>query len=351
VFTGALVAGPLRHPAPINQIAFSPQGDRLVTAGDDWAARVWRVATGELAFPALRHGGAVRQVRFSPDGRLVASAGDDHRLRVWDAATGEPVTPFLEHQGGPGETPFGDGAQLLTTGMDGTLRLWACDGPPKQEDAAPAEGKDAGRRRFNWSADGTTVQVADARTDDLFGSPLRHPCKVNHAALSPDGRSVLTAGEDGMARIWEIATGRQLTQPLRHQGPVRFAGFSPDGQQVVTASADRTARVWNATTGAPLTPPLWHPWPVTRAVFSRDGSRAVTRCGGRLVRTWDLTPDDRPAATLAILTQVLAGARIDDRGAPVPLTPDELRAAWSEVGGGSRPAHPTAKMDATRGEP
>ena len=86
-----------------------------------------------------------------------------------------------------------------------------------------------------------------------------HSASVNSAAFSPDGRSIVTASSDEMARVWrEGADGRWTGIPLQgHSDPVIAAAFSPDGRSIVTASWDDTARVWREGaegrwTGTPL---------------------------------------------------------------------------------------------------
>ena len=69
---------------------------------------------------------------------------------------------------------------------------------------------------------------------------------------------MLTASEDGTARVWDARTGEPVGKPLEHQGAVNSASFSADGSRVVTASADETARVWDARTGEPVGKPLEH---------------------------------------------------------------------------------------------
>jgi eukaryotic-like serine/threonine-protein kinase len=108
-----------------------------------------------------------------------------------------------------------------------------------------------------------------------------HQGMVEHAALSADGRRVVTAGRDGVARLWDVATGRPLAAPLRHERGVTHVAFSPDGRALVTVggvagSSAVAARVWDVMTATPLTPPLEHPPGVTCAAFSPDGRRLVT---------------------------------------------------------------------------
>ncbi|NIP86139.1 MAG: hypothetical protein GTO03_11455, partial [Planctomycetales bacterium] len=65
------------------------------------------------------------------------------------------------------------------------------------------------------------------------------------AVFSPDGRYLLTAGNETSARLWDVATGQELRQFSGHTAPLGPVAFSPDGQQVLTGSLDRTARLWN----------------------------------------------------------------------------------------------------------
>ena len=66
---------------------------------------------------------------------------------------------------------------------------------------------------------------------------------VNSAAYSPDGRRIVTASDDGTARVWDAESGQQMME-LKHMFGVNSAAYSPDGRWIVTASWDNTARVW-----------------------------------------------------------------------------------------------------------
>ena len=136
------------------------------------------------------------------------------------------------------------------------------------------------------SEDGT-ARLWNALTGEPLGDPMRHEAEVLWAQFSSDGQRIVTASVDGSARIWRADTGQLAAPPLRHRDIVHFAAFSPDGQKVVTASRDHTVRIWNAQTGQPIGLPLIHPKPVHSACFSPDGSRILTADESDHARLWD----------------------------------------------------------------
>jgi WD40 repeat protein len=69
---------------------------------------------------------------------------------------------------------------------------------------------------------------------------------VTSAAFSPDGLRIITTSSDRTARIWDVASAKEIVILRGHEGSVNFAAFSPDGSRIVTASGDNTARIWDA---------------------------------------------------------------------------------------------------------
>src|SRR6185503_10825521 len=74
------------------------------------------------------------------------------------------------------------------------------------------------------------------------------PNAVNRASFSPDGTRVVTACDDGTARIWDASSGRELVV-VRQSAEVQRAEFASDGRAILTSGMDGTAVLWDATTG------------------------------------------------------------------------------------------------------
>jgi WD40 repeat protein len=108
-------------------IAFTPDGLRIVSGDHDNVVRVRDAATGAVLLEMAGHASAVRQVRVSADGRLALSASDDGSARLWDLASGEPVRTFAGHDGRPvtsiAISP--DGQSVALGSSDGTVIITA----------------------------------------------------------------------------------------------------------------------------------------------------------------------------------------------------------------------------------
>src|SRR5262249_5951488 len=116
-------------------------------------------------------------------------------------------------------------------------------------------------------------------------------------AWSPDGRRLASGAvfSDTVARVWDAATGRKLTELRGHTFGITSVAFAPDGRTLATGSQDGTFRLWDAATGAPLrTFEGAGAWPRSPVVFSLDGRSLVT--GGAALRIRDVGGRQAPRA-------------------------------------------------------
>jgi WD40 repeat protein/serine/threonine protein kinase len=115
-----------------------------------------------------------------------------------------------------------------------------------------------------------------------------HRGKATSAVFSPSGDSVLTAAEDHLAAVFDVATGQAKVLLVGHQNFVITAEYSPNGQLAVTTSYDGTAAIWDVTNGR-RNHVLPHDAPVMIAQFSPNGTKVATGSFDNLVRLWDVT--------------------------------------------------------------
>jgi len=146
---------------------------------------------------------------------------------------------------------------------------------------------------------------------------------VNSVAFSPDGRQILTGG-DNLAVLWDRAAGFQIRAFIGHTSYVQSAVFSPSGRLILTASIDGTARLWDVATGKEIRR-FECDRAVTSAAFSPDGERILTGTHDGTVRLWDASSGKQ------ILQLAVLGASPADLTTAVAFSPD-----GSEILTGSR---------------
>jgi WD40 repeat protein/predicted Ser/Thr protein kinase len=161
-------------------------------------------------------------------------------------------------------------------------------------------------RRLAIAGDEGVARLLDAATGKEVIRFQGHTSKILSVAFRSDGARLVTASHDGTVRQWDTRSGREVEPPYdRHTAEVAAAVYSPDGERVASGGADRTVRLWRATGRHDQAVLRGHTGAVTALAFSQDGRRLVSGSfdlqnyqGDGTVRFWEATPE----VTLPILT-------------------------------------------------
>ncbi len=202
------------HAASVQCVAFSPDGQRIVSGSEDRTVKVWDAATGQQTLSLQGHAAGVQCVAFSPDGQRLVSGSNDRTLKVWDADTGRQILSLLGHTGEVWSVAFSpNGKRIVSASRDGRMKVW---------DAA------------------TGQETLSLRGD---------PGTVRSVAFSPDGKRIVSAGWARTVQLWDADKGTAVLSLRGHPGTVKSVSFSPDGNRVVGKDASGAIRVWDLRSG------------------------------------------------------------------------------------------------------
>ena len=298
--------------------SFSPDGQVLVSAGEDATIKVWSLEGNALS--TLHGRGALSsRVSFHPDGSAIAAASADGTIDIW-TLQGEVLATFQGHEGGVRDVSFSpNGDALASAGDDGTLRVWDLDG----ESLVTLRGHDGTVRDLTFIPNGTTIasagEDATVRLWDLEGEELGvlrgHKARVNQVSASTDGRTIASASDDGTVKVWTI-DGEAIASLQGHDGAVNGVEFAPDGQTLASTGADGTVLLWNAQDGRSISTLQGHTGPVFGASFSPDGQTLASAGEDGTVRVWNFQLEDlltRGCQQIAGDLQALSGTDLDNQ--------------------------------------
>jgi WD40 repeat protein/serine/threonine protein kinase len=196
----------------------------------------------------------VDSVAFFNDGKKFVSGGWDGKARVWDVATKNMLFSI----------PYG-ATYVHAVAVSPNRKLIATGGNDRN----------------------AYVKIWNAETGDLIPTTfVGHRDDVLSVAFSRDGTRLLTSSYDKTARLWDVATGKELQTYVGHNWWVWSAAFSRDESQIVTASQDGTCIVWSTESGKAGPPFTGHAGPAYAAAFSADGRSVVSGGYDNRVLIW-----------------------------------------------------------------
>jgi len=245
----------------------------------------------------------ITAVAFSPDGQRILSGSMDGTLKLWDIESGRELQTFCGHHGGVQRVAFSaDGRRAISAGSDGLVQIWPVN---STGDTRPATGL-SGMHLVTLSPDGRLALEGNFRGsnswarlwDTATGCDLggwKHDDSLQCLALSPDDRLSLAGQDKGLIVLRDLASGRILKTLSGHTGPVYSVAFANDSARCVSCGDDGTVRLWDLVSG------------VERGRIATSHSRTIVRispdnqwvalaCYSSELAVWQLTADGKWSA-------------------------------------------------------
>jgi WD40 repeat protein/serine/threonine protein kinase len=332
------------------RVAVAPDGQRVLVAGMDGVGHVRDAVTGRELLALKGETEALRVVAFSPDGKLALGGGADKKARVWDAQSGMLLRTFEGHTAPVSSGTFSADSRLVLTGAeDKTAVLWRAETGEvvqtfENQQAAPIQAaalSGDGRRVLTATQNGVNLwEVMPPPTPKgrFVRSLPGLPGPVHAVAFLQDSRFAVTAGPDRIVRVWNLDNEKEAPRNFdAHHSPVIALAVSPGGRRLLSSGADGTVLLWDLPSGKLLTRYTGHAGPVGGLTFTPDGSQAVTAGADRTYRFLDLPGtafDPPPLAASAFGAQTdrpLTGHT--DAIESVAFTPDRKRAVSGSLDG------------------
>ena len=278
-----------------------------------WMALWWALVSIEPALGAslklektitVPPDATVRFATVSPKGDWVAGACQDGRVRLWSLPSGELRQAFdLEDQRASSVRFSADGALLVGGGDRGGVRIW-------------------------------NIPSGKSKLELKVGEP------VVALAISPDKTLLAVARKDVASLLWDLTTGRVITDL-----PARFAGslsvdFSPDGEWLASADADTDVRIYESRTGALRATANDLLLESFAVVFSADSKSiyaggadetisVIDVAGGKVARKLPRQPNAVSQLARSPDGKILLALYLDERG---PVNPAPV-VAWNVMSG------------------
>jgi WD40 repeat protein/energy-coupling factor transporter ATP-binding protein EcfA2 len=291
------------HQNVVLQAIFSLDHQRIASGSDDKTVKIWK-SDGTVMQTLTGHSAGVLGVAFSNDMQTLASASWDGTVKLWhlDDKT-EKYTLFKTlngRNGGVWKVAISPEGAIVSTGRDGTLKLWDRKGRLSQT----LTGHRAEVRSVVFSPNGQLIASSSFdKTVKLWskgGKLLRtieNTDGVVAVTFSPDSQKLASGGVDNAIKLWTL-DGKLLRTFKGHRLEVRGIAFSPDGKLIASASADRTIKLWKID-GTEIATLKGHKGAVWSVAFSPDGKQLTSASEDGTIKLWNVALALNPESLLA----------------------------------------------------
>jgi len=333
--TGALVTTLGNFAEPVNALAFSRDGQYLLSASGNRLAICDTASAQTVKIFELGPGAVAYAAAFAPDDQTVAVGDGNNLVTLWDVGArldgkrrplpAGQLVPLAESSDGIQVFPTAND-RLEVRFPDGRCNILA--GHQAKVNVAAFLGNTG---HLASGSNDTTVRLWDAATGVLLQTWRGHRRYVSALAATDDGRLLASGSWDGQVYVRELPSGREILHFPAHADPITAMSFNHRKDRLLTCSSSGSAAIWDVTTGQKQLTLNGHTAQIDAAVFAPDDTRIVTAAEDQTLRFWDVATGRE---IIALNPGQLTGMTLDfaDRDTRLELHSAQRTVSWELAG-------------------
>jgi WD40 repeat protein len=247
------------HVNEVNSLAFSTDGQTLVSVGADSTVKIWHTGALDLIDILHKHHGDVRCVAFTPDGKMLATGGHDRKILFWNLRDRQVENTLSLDDTAAHSMVLSQDGKILITGSYRKIKVWETS---------------------------STLNQKNLPDIQPIYTLMGHSHIVSSLAMSADAKFLVSGSQDQTIRVWNLATGELVHTLKGHRDSVNTVALSPDEQIIASGSADKTIKLWHLQSGELLGTFTGHANTVTALSFTASGEMLVSGSLDKTIKIW-----------------------------------------------------------------
>jgi WD40 repeat protein len=286
---------PGQFASPVIGFVFSQDGNTLASINNN-SIRLWDVTSGNPRL-TLPKSDFVTDMAFSPDGKSLAAVGQDSRITLWDSQSGSVTQVITSQQNGVNAIAFSPDSKILAIGgRKSQIALWNKETGLNQLNLPGMEGSAVADLLFSPDGkslaaveQGARITLWDSQSGSTSHILTGHQNGVKAIAFSPDSNTLATGGQDAQIKLWDRATGmEQASLSIESGAAVTGLAFNPDGKTLASMVESEPVFLWDLVSQLPQLLTGHTDWVDKLAFSSSQDTLASVGKAGQVV-VWDLT--------------------------------------------------------------
>ncbi|KAK7097896.1 periodic tryptophan protein 2 homolog [Littorina saxatilis] len=245
----------------ITSVTFNNFGDLIaIGCADLGQLLVWEWQSQQQALKQQSHANKMACIAYSPNGQNLVTGGDDGKVKVWDTSSGFSFVTFDQHSGGvTGVTFFQSGKAIMSSSQDGTVRAFDLTRyrnfktftAPRHVQFSCVAVDPSGSIVCAGCQDVFEIYVWNIKTSKLLEILADHEGPVSCLAFSQGTTATMLASAswDKTVKLWEIFDSRGAKETLKQEAEVLTLAFRPDGKELAVGTLSAKISFWDPVNG------------------------------------------------------------------------------------------------------